>query len=235
MARIPKPSGRKNRPTKIISYGRHLVYAEGSKTEPLYVKNIYENIKSNYKFKNTEIIIENVPHAGFSTLGLVQFAELDIEKRLLAKEKIDHVWIFYDKDSFPKDNFDNTFIKIESKNESRHLNDDGDNVDSNNICWHAIWSNECFELWVILHFENLRSSIPRDEYIKKINKSHLINHNYEKNMNDLYDILNELGNVEQAIRFAKKLHEDNYLGSPSTGVYKFLEYFKYYLNNYIQK
>lgn len=37
-----KPYGRRNLPTPtvLISFGRHLVYAEGTKTEPLYVEDL---------------------------------------------------------------------------------------------------------------------------------------------------------------------------------------------------
>lgn len=94
MARIPKPSGRRSRKTILVSYGVHLVYAEGKLTEPNYVKNIDEIIKRNHNFHNTNIIIKNVEHKGLSTIGLVEFAEEDVKKRLKAGEKIDHVWIF---------------------------------------------------------------------------------------------------------------------------------------------
>lgn len=229
MARIPKPSGRKSRKVRLISYGRHLVYAEGKKTEPLYVENISRIVKENYKYHNTDIIIENVPHTGLNTLGLVRFAEEDVERRLSQRETIDHVWIFYDKDSFSQDDFDNAHNKIINKNSDKHQNDDGDNVDKNNILWHSIWSNECFELWVILHFEYLTAALSRDKYITKINAS-LSGELYEKNRNDLYDLLLDKGDLTQAIKNAKKLHNDNGLNNPSTGVYLFLEYFDKYLN-----
>lgn len=230
MARIPKPSGRRSRKTILVSYGVHLVYAEGKLTEPNYVKNIDEIIKRNHNFHNTNIIIKNVEHKGLSTIGLVEFAEEDVKKRLKAGEKIDHVWIFYDKDSFEQDDFDNAHFKIKNKNKSKYKNDDGDNTDKNLIRWHSLWSNECFEVWVLLHFEYLNTPLNRGGYIPKINK--YFNEKgleYTKNIDNLYSTLIENGDVNNAIQFAKKLEKENKNNNPSTGVYQFIEYFKRYL------
>jgi len=228
MNRSLKPKGRRSRSEVLKSYGRHLIYSEGSKTEPLYNENIKRVIEENYKFHNTKIEIEITPHQGLNTLGLVDFAESDVKKRLRSKEKIDYVWIFFDKDSFPNDQFENAHNKIIKKNKNNLFNDDGDAVDNEYIRWFSIWSNECFELWVLLHFMYFDSKLSREDYIPKIN-NYLKPKKYEKNNTSLYDLLLEKGDIKNAIRFARRLRDANNINSPSTGVYQFIEYFEKYL------
>ncbi|WP_304969408.1 RloB family protein, partial [Romboutsia ilealis] len=45
----------------------------------------------------------------------------------------------YDKDDFPLDNFDNTQYSAEKRKEIRK--------------YRVAWSNECIELWFVLHFQ----------------------------------------------------------------------------------
>lgn len=156
----------------------------------------------------------------------MRFAELDVEKRLKNGETIDHLWIFFDRDSFEKDDFDNAHNKIISKNIV--LNDEEELVDQNGIMWHSVWSNECFEVWVILHFEFLNARLPRTRYIAKINQ-HLGSELYRKDRDNLYDLLVTRGDVKNALFFAEKLFNQNGINNPSTGVYQFVDFFKFYL------
>ena len=50
-----------------------------------------------------------------------------------------HVWIVYDTDDFPAD-------RINKTNESCI------NLSTEETQYHAIWSNQCIELWFLLHF-----------------------------------------------------------------------------------
>jgi len=235
MAKINKPLGRVARKKVLQAYGYHLVYGEGTKTEPNYANDVYNHIPK--EFHNSQIVIETVPQSGgHNTLDLIQFAETDIvEKR--KERRVDHVWIFYDKDSFPRDRFDNSFTKIGAKNlsKNKHLHIDGEDCDEFGTKWHAIWNNECFEIWVLLHFENLESALPRRDYIPKINEYlAFYSEIYSKGRTDLYEVLLKCGKVKSAIRFAKKLDENlarpKVKTNPSTGVYIFVEYFERYLN-----
>ena len=50
-----------------------------------------------------------------------------------------HVWIVYDTDDFPADHIDRVLtLCIENSTEE--------------TAFHAIWSNQCIELWFLLHF-----------------------------------------------------------------------------------
>ena len=50
MASSFEPKGRGSRKQIFTEYGNHLVYAEGEKTEPLYVENIKKIINNKFKF-----------------------------------------------------------------------------------------------------------------------------------------------------------------------------------------
>jgi hypothetical protein len=231
MSKAIKPKGRKGRLSIPKPYGVHLVYAEGQKTEPLYIENMYKRILEKQKDQKSGIEIKVNPKAGGrSTLSLIDFAEKDMKKRRKNEEQIDHVWIFYDKDAFKTDDFDNAYHKIVNKNKRGFVNDDGDLTDHKGTSWHACWSNESFELWILLHFANIQSALMRFDYIEKIN-GYLISHGlkYEKNMNDLYDVTRLYGSVTNALAYAKALDQQPKKVNPSTGVYLFFEYFHQFL------
>lgn len=73
---------------------------------------------------------------------------------------------------------------------------------------HIVYSNPCIELWVLLHFEYLETSIPKMEYITRIEKHIRLEHKltkykYDKADSNLYDYL--LKYRDTAIKNAKKL------------------------------
>ena len=89
-----KPLGRRNLPTILQSFGRHLVYAEGSKTEHLYVRDLRLFISEELAVKESDIEIIPVPtNKSKHTLDLVNFAKSDVEKRRKKDETIDYVGI----------------------------------------------------------------------------------------------------------------------------------------------
>ena len=61
MSKIIKPKGRRSIPDELMQFGRHLVYSEGTKTEPNYVESIKDEIATKYKcdINAIEIIIGN--------------------------------------------------------------------------------------------------------------------------------------------------------------------------------
>ncbi len=100
--------------------------------------------------------------------------------------------------------------------------------------YHAIWSNQCIELWFLLHFQYMDSDIARTEYYTKLSKCMLANKagNYCKNRDDIFDCLKPY--METAIANAKKLEQDNEgrvpsACTPGTKVYQIFEKLKKYL------
>ncbi len=123
--------------------------------------------------------------------GLVEYATK--QKETLCR-KFDRVWVVFDKDDFPEDNFNGAIIK----------------ATSNEI--NCAWTNEAFELWFLLHFQFVNNGMKRDEYkaflereIKK--KSGNNDYEYLKNDPNTFSLLKIHGNQIQAIEWAKKLKQ----------------------------
>lgn len=233
MSKNLKPKGRNNLPDELVKFGRQLVYSEGTKTEPLYVENIRKLIAKKYLVKPNDIEIVYTENKSNNTIYLVKDAIKDVKSRLKRGEIINHVWIFFDKDSFPKTDFDAAKDALTKMNNSKDLSLDGFRYDvKTNIVWHACYSNESFELWLCLYFDLISSSLGREklkEHLNNIKNLKKINFEYEKNLKDIHDLLtNNGGSIENAIRNAKILSVNNG-ENPSTNVYEFAEYFKAYM------
>lgn len=193
----------------------HLIVTEGTKTEPQYFNGLKEDINSLYKGR-ISIIIEGIGQ-GANTLSLLERAQKIVSKEA---DKYKHVWLVYDKDDFPKDDFDNTYKKC------RALSENNDSV-----VYHALWSNECIEYWFLLHFMALDSDLHRSEYYPKLTEC--LGSKYEKNREDIYTLLKP--NIKRAINNAKRI-EDNNKGlppsqcTPGTTVYEIFEVLGRYLS-----
>lgn len=113
-----KPVPREEFPTLLIDIGRHIVYAEGTRTEPEYVKSIEKEIRKIHRFRNERINIIEIGKkaSGLDTLRLVEFAEKDLAERRNSGEQYDYVWLFFDLDQFPYSDFLAAIKKIEDKN-----------------------------------------------------------------------------------------------------------------------
>ena len=228
------PKGRKNLPERLINFGRHLVYSEGTKTEPYYVENIKKCIAEKYKIGINDIEIINANQNGsLNTIGLVRYAIKDVANRLKNDETINHVWIFYDKDSFPKANYTNAHNKIQSLNCKK--NEEHIPCDKNNIIWHSMPSNECFELFLMSYFNYQTSALKRTSYagmIEKEVRKKFPSFTYAKNLTDIHSTLIKAGGtIKKAIRFCKKMEKENNIDNPSSKAYLFLEYFNRYLDD----
>lgn len=161
-----------------------LIVCEGEKTEPNYLNSLfdYANSKSGRKIK-TKIIGE-----GRNTESLVSsvdefFSYIDDLKR---KTKILYgkTFVVFDRDSFTKKQFNDAIYTAARKG------------------YIPIWSNECIELWFLLHFNLLESNITRDEYYKRL--SDIFGAKYNKS-DDHFAMLNTEVNLKNAMRNSKLL------------------------------
>ena len=207
------PKKFKEQNREIITY--FLIVCEGEKTEPNYFRGFPKKV-------GRTIYDIQFDGGGISTLKVVEKA---IELRDNSSQKYDRVWAVFDKDSFEANAFNSAIEKAVA----------------NGI--ECAWSNEAFELWYLLHFNNRITPMPRDEYKKAIENA--INEKmtiektkgkekkktvfkYLKNAANMFDILNKYGNQEQAIKWAKNLNE-NFNGkkyskfNPATQVFKLVE------------
>ena len=231
-----RPKGRKNLPSELLNFGMNLVYSEGTKTEPYYVESIKRSIADKYLIQpnDIDIITVNKNNESTNTIYLVQKAIDDVNKRIKKRELIDNVWIFYDKDDFNQNDYEKAFDAINSLNNSKLPNNNGFKYDTNtNIAWHACWSNEAFELWLCLYFYYDQAVHSRDQYrqiLNNIPSLKKIGFMYSKNIENIHSVLTKAGgSIEHAIKYSKKLELINKRGNPSTGVYKFAEFFLKYM------
>ena len=204
---IIKRFERKERKRKIEVRHRRvyfLIVCEGTKTEPNYFK-AFEKLLPPYTL-DVEII--------GTAKNTSQVVEETFVRMKNSSKRYDSVWAVFDKDSFPNHKFDNAIAKGKMKDIK------------------CAYSNEAFELWYILHFEFLNTGISRDDYQKHIERCLTQKtgkkFKYKKNDSNMFELLNEYGNQNQAIIWAKKLeklhsgkkyHEHN----PSTRVYALVE------------
>jgi len=173
------------------------IFTEGKKTEPDYFNSIKDDLRLN------EINIK-IYGKGDHTISLVESV---IKIKNESKNCGDEWWIVFDRDDHLGFN---QAIEMAEKNEI-----------------HAIYSNECFELWFILHFEFLNTSIGRGAYYDKLTNS--FGKKYDKKNSVSYEMLRT--KEGDAIRNAKKLdkmYEDQGVTShekrdPSTLVYRLVE------------
>lgn len=192
----------------------HLIVTEGTDTEPAYFGAIQEIINKDYPEK----IQLKVFGVGDNTVSLFEKA------KRLAKENPNgyrHVWIVYDTDDFPAEHIDRV-VQLCAENSTDEIE------------YHSVWSNQCIELWFLLHFGFMQSDIHRSEYwpkltecLKKIGAGE-----YAKNRTDMYHILRPY--MDTAIANAKSLDAINYGKAPSkaapgTKVYELVERLRPYL------
>jgi len=203
--------------------GRHLVYCEGTVSEINFIDNIKDKIAQQNCCSSQDVTIVPVrKKKGKHTNDLIDFAIADTIQRIGKNERVDAVWLFYDKDSFP--DFDKATKRIFSFDAQHYLS----------IPWYACWSNECFELWYYLYFNNLSSALHRSQYLPKINSflKPAGGHPFAKNTPQPHDFLTSRGgSIDNAIHFASSMDKKpNYYKkpNPSTGIYRFAKYMKTY-------
>lgn len=199
--------------TRKIKTCNWLLVTEGEKTEPYYFEDVIRHYNSQLENK-INIKIEG---AGRNTKSLVMHAEEfvnSVDKYNREDIYYSKIFVVFDKDDFKNDEFDNAIKMCISRG------------------YIPLWSNESFELWFLLHFNYLDSSISREECIKKINecfKASGINIKYRKNDKDIFNKLLKYGSLENARKNSKKLHSNmiENKSTPSnascTTVYKFFD------------
>lgn len=132
-----------------------------------------------------------------------------------------HVWVVYDTDDFPADHINRTSERCNS-------------LSTDEIKYHAIWSNQCIELWLLQHFGFVQSDLHRSEYWPKLSvwlKS-IGQGEYTKGRGDIFQVLWPY--IDYAISNAERLDELNKGKTPANAapgakVYELIKYLKPYL------
>lgn len=173
----------------------HLIVTEGTEPEPAYFRAVQDAVNCRYRGR----IQLDISGEGRNTLSLFDAA------RRRARENPNgyrHVWIVYDTDDFPPEHIDQV-VELAAQ------------CSGEETTYHAVWSNQCFELWLLLHFSYLQSDLHRSEYWPKLTQclQSMDAGGYRKNREDLYALLRP--RLETAIANARRLEEQNRGKPPS--------------------
>lgn len=141
----------KNRRDKarMIQPEYHLIASEGTETEPQYFGAIQRIINSKYRDR-IQLKVEGI---GDNTVNLLMKARQYVQNNGIVFK---HVWIVYDTDDFPAENIDMVAQLCEE------YSTQGETI------YHAVWSNQCVELWYLLHFMYMDTDIDRSRYWPKL-------------------------------------------------------------------
>ena len=145
------------------TYKRILIVTEGSKTEPLYL----EEISAMYRLQSANVQV-SPSQLGTEPIQVVQYARELFEKgdllRGIRSKCFDQVYAVFDRDDH-KTYFN--ALKSASALDGKLRNDDRQAVS-----FKAIASIPSFELWLLLHYEDIQAPIHRDEVMDRL-KQHI--------------------------------------------------------------
>lgn len=163
--------GRRHSRARNVQMTRHLVVCEGTETEPRY----FEGVKRALGSANGRKLSLLVKGSGMHTLGLLEYAE---EFCRYSPDPFDHVWLVYDKDDFDAAEFD----RVQSLCESRS---------GGSATFHALWSNPCFEIWLLLHMRYTTAPMNAAECQRALAKAldRELGVSYRKNLEGLFALL----------------------------------------------
>lgn len=166
-----------------------LIVCEGVKTEPLY----FEAFKADLPKGALDIDIEG---EGKNTQSLIEAVVRIRDMREKMSGRIyDQVWAVFDRDSFPPQNFNSAIFKARGCSPEIR----------------CAWSNEAFELWYLLHFEFYQDAASRRQYQERLEQDLTRRmgkpFKYRKNDPQMYALLKEFGNLDQAILWAIGLRD----------------------------
>jgi hypothetical protein len=205
-----------------------LIVCEDEKTEPYY----FAAIKK--QFPNETVFLRPVG-TGRSSKGVVEQAIIERRKLLEESNKdVDEVWAIFDKDDADK-----------SEGNRERFEDAFEIARKSNI--EVAYSNEVFELWLLLHFSDVspEAPMPRNDIYFALGKS--INagrtattkFTYSHGNTQIIDIVLKSGNESQAIKRAEKLNEIHrqngtkpIAANPNTLVYQLVKKLRALINYY---
>jgi len=145
------------------SYARILIVTEGSKTEPLYL----EEIRALYQLHSTNVEVQP-SQLGTEPSKVVQYAQQlfsvgDLHRGIRPKS-FDKVYAVFDRDAH--------LSYFDALDLAQSLDGKLKNDENQTVSFKSIVSIPCFELWLLLHFEDIKASMHRDDVVKQL-KHHM--------------------------------------------------------------
>ncbi len=185
------------------------IFFNGEVAEPQYFDK-FNDLPSNFRIKIHKMA-KYKSEAPWQLIDRAIKIKSDLESRDNFNSKDgDEAWCAFDIDDYLKQN-PQKFKEATKKAETNGIE----------LCW----SNQCFEIWFLLHFEYCESIISRKDYDQKLQKYFKKEYNgfsYQKNC-DVFDELFSL--QDKAIKNAEKLFKShpNLQDNPSTTVFKIVK------------
>ncbi len=182
---------------RVLAPERHLIVCEGKKTEPLYFSGMRDALRQEFRHR-IHIVVKGT---GLHTTDLLDYALR--ECRLSGS--YDHVWVAYDRDDFDPQGFDSVIAKCAQ-------------ISDSTTAFHPLWSNPCFEVWILLHFGYTTAGITSAEAIARTDAvfRKRLKKPYKKNDAKIFE--NLYSRLDDAISSALRLdgwHEERRVIKPS--------------------
>lgn len=203
--------GRNNKPARRtgyreLKYGRYLILTNGEQTEVNYFNGLKKSLPQEVQ-ENIQIAVF---HCELNNL------ENEIQRKR-AKSQYSKTYIVLDKDR----ETDKTLKKIK-------------NIAKRNDC-HIIFSAPCIEYWFLKHL-NINTTFQESQHLPASQqcitelKKHI--RNYNKNYDNIYNIINSLGGGTIAVKLAKEEYKQHkgknlYNINNATNMYELIEEIKY--------
>ncbi|HXP60354.1 MAG TPA: RloB family protein [Dongiaceae bacterium] len=177
---------------------RVLILCEDTKSSRFYL--------GQFPFDPGQVQIECVG-TGMNTDSLMEEAIARKAKAEAGKAPYEQIWVVFDKDDFPLQNFNRAFDLAQAHPTIR-----------------ACWSNECFEIWYLLHFCYRDTGVGRSEIWKLI--SGYLGKSYDKASDEIFAQLSP--KIRDALRNAARLaYENRIMGqarrNPSTFAHELIK------------
>ena len=143
------------------SYDRYLIVSEGSKTEPNY----FGEIRAAHRLHTTNVVVRPGKQ-GTAPAQVVQYArqlfEVGDRQRYIQPRTFEQVFAVFDRDEHTS-YFD--ALRLAESLDGKLKNDARQPVR-----FRAIASVPSFELWLLLHFEDIRAPMHRDEVLSRLRR-----------------------------------------------------------------
>ena len=168
-----------------LKFPRLLIVTEGTETEINYFQGIKDRIQARYR---EQIIVEKIDMELEGTgRGTTQVVQAALKRR--NRNMYSEVWVLFDKDDFI--DFDQAIAQAKQEG------------------METAWSNRCFELWILLHFEQVFNPFTNEQYISRLNhifsQQGLCGGSYEKADRSLFWVLEP--SLKDAISRSEKLFD----------------------------
>ena len=177
------------------------VFYNGEVTESQYFKSLSDDLAGKGNIRSQFLHLAFV-HGSPEQVVQAALNDVNCHRREYSANSDDVIWVVFDKDDF-EENYSEAISVARQENIS------------------VAYSNECFELWLLLHFQEQKTPIGRTDLTellrrkleditgKPIDRKSMVKH-------FPYSILRKHGDRDSAIAYAKMLHKQAEIKSPDS-------------------